>query len=398
MLSLPRVLACLAVLASGLATTAAPAAVPSDAPVKTARATTVPVWQAPQAPHEENPSNPLANRLWGVYHGPQDQLYYPYEAADPATQAALDTIRLRPRTKWFANHVPDSQIQSKTLSYIATSQAGNPETMSQIAVFRMKPWENEACTRPPTKAEQTSYKAWIKSLAAGIGAAPTLIVMQPDGPFLWCTPEAQDQRRHDPLRHPHALQASRHLRLHRRRRRRLVQAEDQADRCALHPQPQAHRYRLRAGFAMDSTHYTGPEENILLGSEMVDLLRKQGYGSKHFIIDTAKSGQPTEWTDMIPAAPGEERDNARTCSTPTMTRCVTLGIPPTARPGDPEWGLSEKARSLAAQNVDGFVWFGRPWLYYQADPFVMQRAPRHGVHDAVAGALRRLLRLVLIPS
>ena len=128
------------------------------------------------------------------------------------------------------------------------------------------------------------------------------------------------------------------------------------------------------GFALDSTHYTGPEENIALGSQMVRLLRRKGYGTKHFIIDTAKSGQPTEWRDMIPAKPHEERDNARTCKTPSMTRCVTLGIPPTARPGDDLWGLSAKSRRLAAKYVDGFVWFGRPWLHYQADPFVMQRA------------------------
>jgi endoglucanase len=24
--------------------------------------------------------------------------------------------------------------------------------------------------------------------------------------------------------------------------------------------------------------------------------------------------------------------------------------------------------------VDGYLWFGRPWLYMQADPFVMTRA------------------------
>jgi hypothetical protein len=29
---------------------------------------------------------------------------------------------------------------------------------------------------------------------------------------------------------------------------------------------------------------------------------------------------------------------------------------------------------VAARSVDGFVWFGRPWLYNQADPFVARRA------------------------
>ena len=57
-----------------------------------------------------------------------------------------------------------------------------------------------------------------------------------------------------------------------------------------------------------------------------------------------------------------------------MKRCVTLGIPPTPRPADPQWGLPEPQRLQAAQYVDGFVWFGRPWLFNQADPFVKSRA------------------------
>jgi endoglucanase len=57
-----------------------------------------------------------------------------------------------------------------------------------------------------------------------------------------------------------------------------------------------------------------------------------------------------------------------------MRRCVTLGIPPTVRVAADRWRLSERVRDLAAEHVDGFVWFGRPWLYRQADPFVMKRA------------------------
>ena len=28
----------------------------------------------------------------------------------------------------------------------------------------------------------------------------------------------------------------------------------------------------------------------------------------------------------------------------------------------------------AAEHVDGYLWFGRPWLHMQADPFELQRA------------------------
>ena len=68
------------------------------------------------------------------------------------------------------------------------------------------------------------------------------------------------------------------------------------------------------------------------------------------------------------------KNNARTCTTRSMKRCVTLGIPPTPRPADPQWGLPAPQRRIAARSVDGFVWFGRPWLFNQADPFVTSRA------------------------
>ena len=61
------------------------------------------------------------------------------------------------------------------------------------------------------------------------------------------------------------------------------------------------------------------------------------------------------WRDMVSATPKGLRNNARTCTTRSMTRCVTLGIPPTPRPADPQWGLPEPQRQQAAQYVDGFV-------------------------------------------
>ena len=38
------------------------------------------------------------------------------------------------------------------------------------------------------------------------------------------------------------------------------------------------------------------------------------------------------------------------------------------------WGLPEQARQDARRHVDAYLWFGRPWLYRQNQPFVMERA------------------------
>lgn len=86
-------------------TTGATAVVPSERH-RAEPAATVPVWLAPAAPHAENPTNLLAGRLWGVYRGPQDQVWRPYTRSKGATRSALATIAERPRTKWYAKYLP----------------------------------------------------------------------------------------------------------------------------------------------------------------------------------------------------------------------------------------------------------------------------------------------------
>jgi hypothetical protein len=332
------------------------------------------VWQAPQRAHPENPSNPLADRVWGVYVGPQDQVWRPYDQATGKQKRLLRKIALRPRTKWYGAFVPDDRIQQTVRDYIAASQDGDAEALVQLAVFRMRPWEHAACERAPRKAERTSYRRWIRNLAAGIGDAHTLVVMQPDGPFLWCVTKPKVTA---------ALLTFATKSLSELPNTSVYIDAGAADWCENERAPDPERcasilkrtgIEYARGFALDSTHYTGPGDNVRHGAAIVDILRRDGFGAKHFIIDTAKSGRPMWWRDVIPSAPGELKNDARVCRTKTMRRCVTLGIPPTVRVAAGRWGLSDRVRQLAAEHVDGFVWFGRPWLYRQADPFVMKRA------------------------
>jgi endoglucanase len=347
------------------------------------------VWQTPEQPYAQNPTNPLANRKWGVYDGPQDQVWAPYRAASGANKALIGKIALRPRTKWYGSFVADGAIKDTVRRYIDASQDGDRSKLVQLAVFRMKPWEHTGCTRRATAAEKASYRRWITNLAAGIGTTPALVVMQPDGPFLWCVPDRAATG---------ALLTFATKTLSALRNTSVYIDGGAADWCENGHGADPERcagilkrtgIRYARGFALDSSHYTGPTANITLGSKMVSILQRDGYGTKHFILDTAKSGRPMLWGDVIPAGAGDLKDNARTCRTLAMRRCVTLGIPPTVRVASTSWGLSAAVRKLAARNVDGFVWFGRPWLYNQADPFVTNRAlamgrttpwpgPRHG--------------------
>jgi endoglucanase len=80
------------------------------------------------------------------------------------------------------------------------------------------------------------------------------------------------------------------------------------------------------------------------------------------VIDTADNGQAFTWSQYYAKHPRGDFDNAETCRTRIETQCDTLGIPPTPNTGG------------AADVVDAYLWFGRPWLYRQASPFRLDRA------------------------
>ena len=100
---LVRALAATVLVAAPLAvpgaSPAAPATTVADAVPDPARTSSLPVWVAPVSPHAENPTNPLAGRLWGVYEGPQDQVWRPVTQATGRKREALAVIAERPRTK-----------------------------------------------------------------------------------------------------------------------------------------------------------------------------------------------------------------------------------------------------------------------------------------------------------
>ena len=132
--------------------------------------------------------NPLAGHRWGVYKGAADQSWPPYERSTGTNRALLAKIALRPKAKWFGRWIGNGEITTKVRAYIANSTGGDPDVLTQMTMFRMVPWEHEACRRLPTAAEQASYKQWVNRAATGIGGSRVALILQPDGPFALCAP------------------------------------------------------------------------------------------------------------------------------------------------------------------------------------------------------------------
>ena len=236
-----------------------------------------------------------------------------------------------------------------------------------MAVFRMTPWEHDACRRLPSKAEQASYKQWTNRFAAGIGNAHVALVLQPDGPFALCAPGGSTLPSRLIGYSARVFSALPHTSVY-------IDAgvsdwpSGRPDIAADILMPAGIRYAR--GFALNSTHYASTGANLTFGTHLVAELARRGVPGKHFVVNTSSNGQPFTFSQ----ARGPDPDNAKACATKRERVCVTLGIPPTTDVGSARWGLSRRHRAMARAHVDGYLWFGRPWLTRQASPFDLRRA------------------------
>jgi endoglucanase len=312
------------------------------------------------------PADPLAGMPWGNYTGPQDEVFPAYRAATGTTRRLLGLIALRPRMRWFGAWYGDDQAESTIQQYLQNVTGGDPRRLAQVAVFRLDPWEGDACRRLPTAAEQASYRRWIGAVAAGIGGARVAMVLQPDLPFELCVPHRSRLPMQLVAYAARVFSALPHTTLY-------IDA-GASDWPTVSQAVQMLRQAgvsYTRGFALGATHYASTAEEIRFGAAIVAALAAAGIPNRHFVINTAQNGRPFTYQQLHDPA---IFDNAPACRTRSSQRCVTLGIPPTAEVASPRWRLPAAERRLAARWVDAYLWIGRPWLENQSDPFDLRRS------------------------
>jgi hypothetical protein len=325
-------------------------------------------WPTDQAVYEGTPGNPLV-RGWGVYQGLAEMSWLPYLAASADQKDLLDKIVQRPKATWFGAWQPDADIKERTEKYIQLTTGGDPDVMVQVSLFRMTPWEvdDRICDRLPTPAEQESYMRWMDGFAAGVGDTHMTVIMQPDGPFALCA--------------LHGSQLPSHLiRYAVRKLAALPNTVIYIDAGAADWNRDDPKVALRIlipagiryarGFALNSTHYDSTERQVRYSAKVSKALAARGFPDKYGVINTSSNGRPFKGYTYH----GPNFDNARLCTSRQDRHCTTLGIPPTLDVADPKWGMNQHDRRQAARYVDAYLWFGRPWLYNQAAPFVLDRA------------------------
>jgi endoglucanase len=368
---MPKLLAPLgAVLAASLATAVALLAAPADAVHHPDAATATGVPRA-----TSTGDNPFATHPWGVYKGKMEPSWVAWNNATGTAKDHLAYIANKAKDHWFGHWNPNDKIAGQVDDYIANSQAGDKAALVQMAIFRVVPWEHEACSRLPTKAERASYRQWIDRFAGAVGNTPTAIVLQPDGPFALCAPGGSHV--------PSNLVAYAARVLSAQPRTSVYIEAGASDWPMFGPQggvPAAVRRLVRGGieyargFALNGTHYASIPANVERAQAIRQALAAKGFPDRKVVINTSNNGHPFNFGQYT----GPDPTNPVVCdskTTPASVTCETLGVPPTSDVANDAWGLPADTARLAAKFVDAYLWFGRPWLHHEgSQPFVTKRA------------------------
>jgi endoglucanase len=314
--------------------------------------------------------NPFASGPWGIFKGSADGVWPAYQAATGTNKTLLAKIALRSRVRWFTSYNQPSQMQSLVHSYVTgLQQAQGADVLVPMATFRQFPTRESHKGDPWTLQMRQAYKNWYDGVAAGIGKARAVVILEPDLAVI-----LKDAWRPD-IREALVTYAARKLAA---LPNTAVYIEaGSADWLTV---DKAARLLKRSGvanvrgFALSGTHYDTTTRNIRHGRQIVAKLASMGIPNKHFVIDTADNGHGFTFAQYRQRHPGSDVTNPIVCQTKAQRVCETLGIPPTWKVADPKWHLSATVATMAKKWVDAYLWYNRPWLDHNAGPFELSRA------------------------
>jgi endoglucanase len=313
-------------------------------------------------------TNPLAGGPWGIYKGSSDGVWPAYQAAGGTNKTLLKKIALRSRGRWFTSFIPASDVQSKVHAYVNELQQDtqNPDVLVPLATFRQFPNHESNKDQP---ISQSAYKAWYNGVAAGIGNARAVVILEPDLAVI-----LKDAWRPDIREQLVAYAAQKLAALPNTTVYIEAGAADWLTVAAAARLLKRSGVAHVRGFALNGTHYTTTVSNIKHGRQIVAKLAAMGIPNKHFVIDTADNGHGFTFAQYRQRHPGSDVTNPIVCQTKSQRVCETLGIPPTWKVGLTKWHLPGPAASMARRWVDAYLWYNRPWLDHNAGDFKLDRA------------------------
>lgn len=219
--------------------------------------------------------------------------------------------------------------------------------LTQFGTFELSPWEG--AWSGDGQWNVGASERWYQELAAGIGTARALVILQIDLPFAARTRNQQPET--IDAYGARALSADPHTTVY----------IDAGAYGWLSPAEQgalliSNGIRHARGFSVNDTQYGSMSQELEYGAQVLAYLNHHGIAGKHFLVNTAQNGQPY----LAGQVSGPSNDTPR-CASRTQTLCQRTGIPPTTDVTNPRWHLSARDAAIARGDVDGYVWASQPW-------------------------------------
>jgi endoglucanase len=311
-------------------------------------------------------TNPIAGMRWGVYRGPLDGLYADWQTSHGVDKTLLAKEALQPLMYWFGSWNQDALAAQDAQQYIQSVTNGDPAVLTQMAIFRVDPWEHYACTTVPDPQQIASYKDWINNWAQGIGSSRVVMDLQPDLPFEDCAPDHSQITAQEVNYAAQVFGALPHTTVYLD-----AGASDWEGVPEIVSMLRESGVQYTRGFALGATHYDSIAHELVYGQQVVRALAAAGIPGMHFIINTVQNGKPFTVQQY-----GAEFKDQAVCASKTSSHCVTLGVPPTTdvTADATALGITAHQAQIAQQLCDGYLWFGRPWLFNQAGKYEPSRA------------------------
>jgi hypothetical protein len=297
---------------------------------------------------------------WGTYEGPIDGVWPAYSSTRGRDKQLLGKIALQPRAVW--DGFWDGNPRGTAQQTISDSTQGDPNVLTQVAIFRLTPWES--CSGSWSAANQASYKAWVRGYAAGIGSARVAMILQPDLPFALCLSSGVPEQLISYA--AGVFNSLPHTTVY-----------IDAGSYAWYQPAVVARLLERSGiwhsrgFALDVTQYGSTGHELRWGAQINRALAAAGARHKHFVINTDENGTPYLAGQI--AGGGAASNYTPRCSYSGQQLCQRLGIPPTTHVANRRWHLSAANRRIATAQADAYMWLGRPWMI-NAGPFSLRDA------------------------
>jgi endoglucanase len=224
-------------------------------------------------------SNPLASFTFYI-----DQASKARKTADawratrPADADQMEKIAAQPMAKWFGSWNSTSSVRNDVAA--AVSAAG----MGSVPVFVAYNIPQRDCggLSGSNTLSADGYRTWISEFARGLGAAPAVVVLEPDAlAAMSCLSDADQRTRLDLIRYAITeLAADGGAKVYVDAGHANWQsAATMATRLA------AAGVASAAGFSLNVSNFMTDADNVAYGRQLSALV-----GGKHFIIDSGRNG------------------------------------------------------------------------------------------------------------